>query len=210
MNILIDYLPQYVTIGNEEYKINTNFRTCILFSLLMEDESLIEEEKIINALELFYSNEENSDKYNLLGENANKAVEKMLWFYICGKNNEGQECQTKSTSKIKRIYDYEIDDMLIYSAFLDQYNIDLNSIKYLHWWKFKALFEGIKKDCKFSEVMSYRAIDLKDIKDPEQKKFYKEMQTIYKLPEKINIEEKERNEKIIAALKGDGDLSKIE
>ena len=43
--------------------------------------------------------------------------------------------------KQKQIYSYEFDADYIYSAFLQQYKIDLNSIKYMHWWKFKDLFE---------------------------------------------------------------------
>ena len=45
-NILIDLLPSTVKIEGTEYKINSNFRTSVLFSLLMEDEELTEKEKI--------------------------------------------------------------------------------------------------------------------------------------------------------------------
>ena len=45
MNILIDLLPSSVKINGTEYEINSDFRTSVLFSLLMEDDSLNEEEK---------------------------------------------------------------------------------------------------------------------------------------------------------------------
>ena len=45
-NILIDLLPSKVKIEGTDYDINSNFRTSVLFSLLMEDEELTEKEKI--------------------------------------------------------------------------------------------------------------------------------------------------------------------
>lgn len=52
-------------------------------------------------------------------------------------------------------YDYDIDSEYIYSAFLGQYGIDLLEIN-LHWHKFKALFLGLNKNCKLSEIMELR------------------------------------------------------
>ena len=46
MNILIDLLPSSVKIDGTEYEINSDFRTSVLFSLLMEDDNLSEEEKV--------------------------------------------------------------------------------------------------------------------------------------------------------------------
>ena len=53
MNILIDLLPTKVEIDSKEYEINSNFRTSLLFSLLMEDDDVGEEQKIIQALNPF-------------------------------------------------------------------------------------------------------------------------------------------------------------
>ena len=50
---------------------------------------------------------------------------------------------------------------------MEQYKIDLNSIKYLHWWKFKALFNNLNENIQFSKIMSYRAMDLSKIKLPK-------------------------------------------
>ena len=54
----------------------------------------------------------------------------------------------------EQIDDYdEFDNDLIYSAFKDQYSIDLQEIEYLHWWKFKAMFDALKDDNKIVEIM---------------------------------------------------------
>lgn len=74
---------------------------------------------------------------------------------------------------------------------MQQYRIDLNSIKYLHWWKFRALFVNLNEDVMFSKIMQYRAIQLNTIKDNEMKKFYKKMKRLYALPDMRTEEEKE-------------------
>ena len=79
MNLLIDILPESVFIEGVEYEIDSNFRTFILFELLMLDELMDPEEKIIKTLELFYITK--------CPPNIEKAIDKMLWFYRCGKDD---------------------------------------------------------------------------------------------------------------------------
>ena len=55
MNILIDLVPTTIKIEDVEYEINSDFRTSILFELLMQDNYINEENKIIQALQLYYS-----------------------------------------------------------------------------------------------------------------------------------------------------------
>lgn len=179
MNLIVDKLPT----DYEGLKINTNFRSFILFELLMQDNSLKNEEKIVLALRLFY---------NEPIEEPKKAINGILWFYRCGEELKESAEKSKNKSK-KQIYSYEYDAKYIYSAFLDQYGIDLNEIEYLHWFKFKALFEGLKSDNKICEIMGYRAIDLNKIKDKEQKKKYKQLQRQWALPDNRTIEEKEQD-----------------
>ena len=175
MNLLLDKLPK-------EYngiKINTDFRVFILFELLMQDRELNIEEKTIMAFQLFFD-----EKVDL-----EKGLECILWFYRCGK--EEKKSTQKQGKKEKQIYSYEFDDEYIYSAFLQQYNINLNSIKYLHWWEFKALFQGLNDNTQFVKIMGYRSVDLGKIKDKEEKKRYKELQKLYALPDMRTVEQKE-------------------
>ena len=171
MNILIDLLPSSVKIDGTEYEINSDFRTSVLFSLLMEDDSLNEEEKVLQALNLYYP---------VVPDNLEKAIEQIKWFYSCGKLDKpiGNK---KARASSKKVFDFEVDANYIYSAFMSQYNIDLQDIGQLHWWKFKALLEGLKEDNKLSKIIQYRSMDLSKIKDKEQRKFYKDMQKQYSL-----------------------------
>ena len=171
MNILIDLLPSSVKIDGTEYEINSDFRTSVLFSLLIEDNELTEEEKVLQALNLYYP---------VIPDNLEEAIEQIKWFYSCGKldNPIGNK---KAKSSSKKVFDFEVDANYIYSAFMSQYRIDLQDIEELHWWKFKALLEGLKEDNKLSKIIEYRSVDLSKIKDKEQRKFYKDMQKQYSL-----------------------------
>ena len=182
MNILIDKLPQEY----EGLKINTNFRSFILFELLMQDHSLKEEEKVAITLNLFYENLDIKD--------YKKALEGVIWMYSSGKEKKETRSEKNTEKKEKRlIYSFEYDADLIYSAFLSQYNIDLNEIEYLHWWKFKSLFEGLNDENKICQYMSYRAMDIAKIKDKDQKKYYKDLQRKVALPDNRSEDEKEQD-----------------
>ena len=178
MNILVDRLPTEY----EGLKIETNFRSFILFELLMQERNLTMEEKMFLALKLFYEEQPKDIK---------KAIDGILWFYTCG---EQDKKQPKGNGKTKKaIYSYEHDAKLIYSAFLDQYGLDLNEVNYLHWFKFKALFEGLKDENKICEVMGYRAVDLSKIKDKNEKNKYKKLKQAWALPDERTEKEKEQD-----------------
>lgn len=197
MNLLIDLVPKTITIDNKEYEINSDFRTSILFELLMQDKSIKDNDKIYLALELYYPN---------IPDDINSAIEKMLWFYICGKDLITSKRKGKGKSDIK-IYSFEYDDDYIYAAFMDQYGIDLQDIKYLHWWKFKAMFKSLKEDTEIVKIMRYRSMDLSKIKDKNEKAYYKKMQGLYKIP--ISKDEQEKLEEIERALLNGEDVSKL-
>ena len=185
MNLLLDDLDKVVKMRIKE-DFNTNFKNSILFELLMQESDLSNEAKVYQALKIYYPN------LNQITD-VNKAIDNMLWFYKCGKEDEEETSQRVKKENTKRIYSYEFDNELIYSAFKDQYSIDLQDIEYLHWWKFKAMFDALKDDNKIVEIMGYRAINLSKIKDKEMRKHYKKMQKLYALPDMRSEEEKEND-----------------
>lgn len=197
MNILIDLLPEAVNIDGKDYKINSDFRTSILFELLMQDNSIGKENKIYMVLELYYP---------IIPSNINEAINRMLWFYKCGKD-AGLEKGNGKGKRDTQIYSFEYDDDYIYSAFLDQYRIDLQDIDNLHWWKFKAMFKSLKEDNEIVKIMGYRSMDLSKIKDKEQKAYYKKMQELYKIP--ISKDEENKLKEIERTLLNGGDISKL-
>lgn len=184
MNMIVNRLSDMLESRVGKIEFNTDFRISIMFELLMQDDTISEQNKIIQALRLYYpSLEQITD--------LNKAIEDMIWFYRCGKELANSNKKTKNAKQRKQIYSYEFDDDYIFSSFMQQYKIDLQEIKYLHWWKFKAMFEGLSENTKIVEIMGYRAMDISKIKDKEEKKRYKNLQEVYSLPDMRTAEQKE-------------------
>ena len=183
--MLIDPLPRTVELDGRDFPIETDFRTAILFELLVQDKAMTKEEKAIYALQLWFPTE--------MPENLEDATDKMLWFYTCGKIESNEQATNKSqkASISKRIYDFDVDAELIYAGFLTQYSIDLQDIEYMHWWKFSAMFMGLEEDREISKIMQYRAIDLSSIKNKAERKHYAELQAKYRLPDNRSTEDKE-------------------
>lgn len=138
----------------------------------------------MKALQLYYPDFERISNYEI-------AIEQMLWFYKCGKELANSNKKNTNHNRYNQIYSYEFDDTYIYSAFLQQYHIDLQEVEYMHWWKFKALFDGLSEETEIVKIMGYRSINLSQIKDMERRNFYKKMKKLYALPDMRTQEEKE-------------------
>ena len=182
MNLLYEELPTKYG----DLIINTDFRNCIKFELIMQDRTIEDNEKVMASLYMFFKNKEGNLEKAIT--NPSLAIEAILWFYRCGK--EEKMIFSKKSKKIKQIYSYEFDNDYIFSAFYEQYGINLNTAK-LHWFEFKALFQGLNENIQFSKIMSYRAVDLSKIKDKEEKARYKRLKNLYALPDMRTQEEKE-------------------
>ena len=185
-NLILNKLPQSTP---SKLKIRTDFRESIKFELLMQDNTIKDSDKVIIALNLYYYKPSEIT-------NIKTAVDDMLWFYRCGKeekNVDNKNEENNYNNKQKQIYSYEFDAEYIYSAFMEQYNIDLNNIKYLHWWKFKTLLISLNESTLFSKIMGYRAMNINKIKDKDMKRHYKKMKKIYALPDMRSKEEKEED-----------------
>lgn len=179
MSLLIDGVPKIVNIDGAAVEINSDFRTAILFEQMMFDEDFPEHLKIANALQLFYP---------IIPDNLGEAVNKLVWFYSCGKDRKKE--RTSESSDNSRCYDFEYDDSYIYAAFMHQYNIDLESIEYLHWWKFNALFKSLSSDCEIVKIMGYRTMKISSKMSAGERQFYSKMKKLYALPKSQSENEK--------------------
>ena len=173
MNLLLDDID-YIVQNRVKIPFNTDFRGCILFELLMQDNLIRDEIKIQELI-----------------KDIKQAIDDILWFYKMDKEENVDKKSKKEEKETKQIYSYEFDNELIYDAYMDQYKINLQRIPYLHWWEFRAMFDGLKEDNKIVEIMGYRAMDISKIKDKEEKKYYKKLQQQYSLPDMRTTEQKE-------------------
>lgn len=198
-NMLVNLLPETVEVGGMEYEIDSDFRTAILFELLMQEKNVSDADKGYIALDMFYP---------VIPDDIDGAVDKMLWFYSCGKDYRAKRSGVvQGADNVKRIYSFEYDDDYIYSAFLTQYGIDLQDIEYLHWWKFKAMFRTLSDDLEFSRIMEYRSIEINSNMTKEQREFYRKKKELYALP--LPSDEEEKMDAITEALLNGGDLTGI-
>ena len=179
---MIDRLPTTVEIDGKDYPIRSNFYIGIKMDNMIHDPEVKGYELITRALSLYYTE---------IPHNLEQALEKLIWFYACGE-------PTESNEKSERAYSFEVDDRLIYAAFLDQYGIDLCEIKYLHWWKFMGLFEGLREDHRIVQIMGYRLKKI-DRKMPKaERDFYADMKRRYALEttkKRITLAERDKQMK---------------
>lgn len=184
MGILSSSLPTSVMINGVEYPIRSNFRTMIKFEELMQDPDVTDQDKVWLALRLFYPE---------IPDDMDQAVEQMLWFYRCDKRDNlyAKKVKKRKAKKVNRIYDFELDDDYIYAAFMAQYHLDLHKVRYLHWWKFRAMFNSLSDDMQISKIMEYRAVELDKV-PKEKRSFYKRMKMLYALPLSRNEEERQK------------------
>jgi hypothetical protein len=180
-SLLTEALPTTVVIHGLDVPIDTDFRKCIRFEQLLNDRSIDDTVRTNTAIEMFYG--------SLMVPDRVAAINGILWFYSCGKFDPDAPSKPQS-KRARKIYDYDEDSRLIYAAFLDQYGVDLQDVETLHWWKFCAMQTGLKADAEFTQVVSYRAMDLRKIKNKELRARYAKLQSIYALPDNRTHEEK--------------------
>lgn len=180
MSILTDKLPESVVVDGTEYPMKTDFRTWLRFtSEMTSTEEIIQ--KLSKALILIFEGHK-------LPPTLDCTLAAILDFYTgsslkSDKNIDG--------GNQKRLYDYEHDAEAIYASFMQYYKIDLTTAD-LHWWQFKALFSSLGEGTKMFEIMQCRSVNLKKIKDKEQRRYYAKMKKLYALPDNRSQEEKEQ------------------
>lgn len=184
MSILTQKLPETVEIGGREYPIKTDFREWIHFETVLSDPRESDQSKMLCLLTMFRE----------LPLKFNDALQAAMKFYAGNdmKTEPGKQTGTETQKTSPRIYSYEHDADYIYSAFWSQYVIDLQEAE-LHWWQFKALFKGLEETNLIVKIMGYRGTDLSQIKDKEQKRFYRRMKRVYKLPDMRTEEQREKD-----------------
>ena len=194
MSILTDPLPEHVLIHEKAYQINTDFRVSIRFEVMMNESDLSSTEKAVRALQLYYP---------AVPEDLGMAVEKIIWFYRCGKEEKQQS--GKGKTRLESDYSFAYDDEYIYAAFMAQYGIDLTQTD-MHWWRFRALFRSFM-DCRFEKIREYRSIKITSKMSKEQRDFYSKMKELYKLP--LRKEDQDYHDKMIDALMNGGDVNAL-
>ena len=134
-------LPKSILIGDTECEINTDFRDILQIFEILNDPDLLDQEKIIIALDWFYV----TDDYL---QDLEFAVKEMFDFINAGE----PESTTRDT---KPLYDWNQDFDIIVAPVNRILGTDVRGLDYLHWWTFLSAFMEIG-ECTFSTYVSIR------------------------------------------------------
>lgn len=180
MNFFYEELPSTVNVRGENIKVITDFREYIRLLDMLKDQELEALQKFAIIQQYFIDDV-------VADEEAISALSHFITMDTnCAKVAETGDCeepQEKLQEKPKKnLFSYSIDYPYILSGFLRDYGIDLIDIKYMHWWKFRMLFDGLSDDTEIKQRIMYRSVDLSEIKDKEEKKRIKKIQKSIQLP----------------------------
>lgn len=155
--MLKDKCPNALQVYDRIFEIETNARLWINISIDIEKHNYQDINFLFKALK---NKEDVKDKY------INKLTDRLLWFLNCGKTVKELKEDSEKISKNDnaKLYDFEKDEHLIFSAFYRTYKIDIEQeLDYLHWWKFKAMFNDLDSESKFvGTYMYYRGLDISE------------------------------------------------
>lgn len=177
-------LKNTILINCSSIPIATDFRIWLKFQDLIQN--LKENEESFYKLLNFFI----EIGLNLQVDQFEDALKEVVSFFSGEKQNK-DNLEYRS----EKVFDFHKDEKYIYSAFLQEYGIDLYEIEYLHWHKFKSLLQSLSENCQLTKIIQYRSVDTSKM-DKENKKFYKKMKQIYALDiqeEKLTTEQYHNN-----------------
>ncbi len=177
MNLFYEEFPKAVIVSGIEVPIVTDFREYIKMLDMLKDPDVSNEEKTYFLADYF------TDKIPDFNEAVKQLSDFVLMksFATTGIDVEIEE--KEETREEKHLFSFEIDYPYILSGFLRDYGIDLSSVRYLHWWKFRMLFDGLSDDTEIKQRIMYRSLDLSTIKDKDERKRIQKIQRSIQLPQ---------------------------
>lgn len=175
-NVMLDDLPNEW----DGYQIATDFRIGLQISQLLYDSDYTEFERITGCIDLLYYD---------IPESVEEAMQGITWF-LNGWNHDNFE-----KGDNVRCVDFDIDQWRIYSAFLNQYHINLSEAD-MHWWKFMGLLTSLN-ECAYTQVVGIRSEKINPKLSQKEKEAKKKAKRIYAIQngddqDEMSTEEKAR------------------
>ena len=185
MNVFYEDLPETLKINGKEYPIITDFREWIRFSDMLKSD-LQPQYKLEFLAEMFL--EDAPDLYTEEGvEEVMDSITSFLSLEALEFPNqysdELEEVEYKDATEKKAIY-YEQDAPYIISAFRREYQVNLRSGPYMHWWEFRMLLDGLSEESQIKKRIYWRTCDVSKMEK-------KERMEILKIRRSITIPEEE-------------------
>ena len=174
MYFFYEAFPDTVHVHGEDIAIITDFREYIRLMDMLKCDELNSAQKAALLSEYFLDDIS-------IDEEAISALTEFVIMDLHPKSAEDDEGNGDHVPG-KILFSYEMDYPFILSGFLRDYGIDLETVEYLHWWKFRMLFDGLSEDTEIKQRIMYRGINLSDIKDKEERNRIAKIQRKIQLP----------------------------
>lgn len=180
-------LDDTVKIDGEKYDVDMSYDNILRLLDMLNDKALTDVEQIVVGLHMLL------DTQLDLPLKKQEAVFYEVFTQMIGKGKEadapvdieGNPMPAQGQPKSERVYSIKQDANYIYASFMQDYGIDLIDAQgELHWYKFQALLEGLRKDTKFKEVIEIRTMELPTGKNTgKQRDAMKKAKKAYELKE---------------------------
>lgn len=144
-------LPISIESGGKEFRIREkgDFRLILDCFNALNDEELVEQERLISCLIIFYENFESFiDVITLSDDELADLVKKMYNFFNCGQDHIGKELNY-------RLIDWDRDSQLVSAAVNKVSGFEIRNIDYLHWWTFMGYYLSVGESA-LSTIVSIR------------------------------------------------------
>ena len=173
MNFLFESLPRVVNVNGADVPIITDFREWIKFYDMLHDKKLSDSEKFFFLLSYY--------KQDPGVRSVPEFMSPLIDFFTMRNALKSDDTDLSDTDEAlndgsssdrsakKSLYDFKIDSRFIISGFLQDYNIDLLNVEYLHWWHFRILLDGLSSRTEFKQRIMYRNANPAEIKDKKER-----------------------------------------
>lgn len=171
INVFYESLPEALEINGREYPIITDFREWLRFSDMLKSDIpenyKLEflEDMFLEEMPSMYSHEDIELVMNAITDFLSLAE---LEFPML--RQEEEEPGNVFEEGVKKAIYYEQDAPYIISAFQREYQIDLLSVEYLHWWKFRMLLDGLSEESQIKKRIYWRTCDVSKMDQKERMK----------------------------------------
>lgn len=180
INVLYEPFPEEIRADGVSYSIETDFREWFRFGDMLADQELTREEKLYLMTEWLYEAPEKI---------TSELVEAVFEFYRADginpdptEHSNHEEPEENVQPKRPPVFDWKYDAAFILGDFRRYYGIDLLSVGYMHWWKFRCLFNALPDDSQCRIRIDYRSKDLSQIKNESERKRIARIQRQIALP----------------------------
>ena len=176
IHLLLDDLPEHIQADGRVYSVLTDFRDWIRFADMLADRALMPEERAAAALMWVEDPPEHVTA---------SLVTALLGFYRADELRPDPDTDAEDDEEEPErppVFDWRVDAAYIVGDFRRYYGIDLLEVEYMHWWKFRALFEALPEDSQCMKRIGYRSCDLSKIRNKAERQRIAAIQRQIRLP----------------------------